>query len=126
MTNLLFSDFMTGLYDEPAEDPFMLYVCRDDEGKCLYVGISRSDVFGRWFYGSRAHVRQNIHGEWFGGSPIGKAVCEAMPKSVRTWHIELWGLEELRQKFHPKDGILDVEAKMIHELHPTLNRMCNA
>ena len=127
MLNLSFHEFMIG--DYPDQD-LHLYVVRT-YNEVLYVGISTSNIWNRWFSARNAHMVQVVGSSWIGNSAIGQAVCENMPESLE-WTIELWSLEDcagfLDDKMFSKGrlNIRDVEPLMIQKLLPKLNVIYNA
>ena len=126
---LSFLEFLSGEYPdkEYGEEPYQLYVVRK-KTQVLYVGISESNIWNRWFYGNRGHVQTNIYGELMGRSSVGNAVTE----EPQACSIELLTLSECieycRDISHFKINrcdIKDVEPAMIFKLKPTLNVIFN-
>jgi hypothetical protein len=126
MIELTFQDFHDQLYEN---NRFCLYVMKNGLGDVLYVGISNSDIWLRWF-GWGGHMTWDgkiIYGE----SPIGVKIENLLPDSL-LWKIQLWTLNdclEFCKKELPGDPsaitIHDIEPIMIQMLSPTLNATYN-
>lgn len=121
-----FEQFMSGDYEEEEHND--LYVLRNEEG-VLYVGISRNDIWDRWFSGWGSHMIRTIYGEWYPNSSVGEAVVTNMPASLK-WTIELWTREDcaafLGVDPTPYNMLSrNLEAKMINRLHASLNITCS-
>ena len=116
---LSFGKFIKGDYQLGHRNLYIVW-----RGKqALYIGISRTDIWGRWFgrggqshmYFSQKYSGTLEGGRWQGLSPIGIVIVNNQPASMR-WRIELryvpfmdrWDLEE-------------EEKKLIHEIHPLFN-----
>ncbi len=133
MIELTFYDFHEHYYDILEQQfpgvSYQLYVMKNGLGDVLYVGISRDDVWGRWFVG-RGHMcwDGNII---YGDSPIGVKIENHLPESLQ-WKIQLWTLSDCL-KFCasrlPDNGagmsIREIEPFMIQKLRPALNVMYN-
>ena len=126
---LPFLEFASGEYPdkEYGEDQYQLYVVRKNT-QVLYVGISESNIWNRWFNGGRGHVLINIYGEMIGRSSVGNSVVN----EPHLCSIELWTLSECIEycrsttsfKINRYD-IKDIEPIMIHKLKPKLNVIFN-
>ena len=82
--------------------------------QALYVGISRQNIWGRWFSrGGQEHIF-NSGGQWHAdfSSPIGKAIIHNRPASLR-WKIEL--------RYTPSRSLAAEEQELIQELRPLFN-----
>lgn len=75
--------------------------------QCLYVGISRSDIWNRWFGSLSPHI-YSLNNDSF-NSTIGKVISKNYPKSM-SWKIEMRYIEDkwlnteeinLIQKYRP-------------------------
>ena len=73
------------------EEGFRLYVLKNGFDDALYVGISRSNIWNRWFaFGG--------HMIWdgkriFGQTAVGQKIVDHLPDSL-NWKIQLWTLED--------------------------------
>ena len=90
MLDLTFAEFYGANYDDSHD--VGVYVVKN--GDALYVGMSSSNIWNRWFYGTfRSHMEQDVSGMWYGYSAIGRKIADNMPESW-NWHIELWRVED--------------------------------
>lgn len=126
MIELTFQHFHDHQY---LEDGFCLYVIKNRHATVLYVGISTSNIWERWFAfgGHMVWDGKVIYGE----SLIGVKIEDHLPDSLR-WKIQLWTLNDCIQfcsKELPNDTsmltIHDVEPIMIQKLSPALNVIYN-
>lgn len=127
MIDLKFSQFMSRRYDD-HDETHQLYVLQ--AAACvLYVGISRSDVWGRWFQMPTSHLFRVGKDRWRSNSEAGRAVLECYPES-KDWTIQLWtvddciqflGLESRLDIKRAQRDIFFVENLMINKLKPALN-----
>ena len=128
MLDLTFAEFYAAQYDDSHD--VGVYVVKN--GIPLYVGMSTSNVWSRWFYGTfRSHLEQDSTGQWFGYTPIGRKIAGNMPASWE-WRIELWRVEDCvsffaselkRLGFIPERvGIRAAEQLLMKHYQPTLNR----
>lgn len=126
MIELTFEQFHNQDY---RENRYELYVLKNGPGDVLYVGISKRNIWERWF-GWGGHMT------WdgkviFGESPIGVKVQDHLPESLK-WKIQLWTLrdclafcgDELRSVAY-EVAITDIEPLMIRKLSPALNATFN-
>ena len=133
MIELSFKKF----YDQDFDDDgYCLYVMKNGLGDILYVGISTTDIWGRWFDGT-GHI------PWsgtmrYGNSTIGEKIVNHLPDSL-NWKIQLWTLKDCLTfcemefpdsslKMSAGDynyTVRDVEARIIKKLSPALNRHLN-
>lgn len=89
-----------------------LYIVWKDK-LCLYVGISRAHIWGRWFASPNQHVRCT-NPEY--GSGIGQAIVRNMPAS-KNWTMELRYIDcDLRSWALEKS-----ERELIMQLRPLFN-----
>jgi hypothetical protein len=108
---MTFEKFAKGNFEAGHRNLYIVW-----RGKqALYVGISRDNIWSRWFAGARSHICINAGGHWIKGysSPIGQAIIRNRPTSMR-WKIEL------RHIAYPND-LHDAERQLIHDLHPLFN-----
>jgi hypothetical protein len=110
---MTFEEFM-GLEREPIHNLYIIW----DDNKALYVGISKSGVWGRWF-GRRGRMYK-IGQNWAAEDTIGQTVIKNFPASLK-WRVELryYGVlnnEDLRYN----------ESCLIGELHPSFNSTYNS
>lgn len=121
----------------PDDDDIELYIIKNKRD-CLYIGISKSNVWNRWFSGFGSHMFYDARERLCGNSRIGIEISDNFPESYK-WTVELWTLEdclrflnvpyehikEYRQYVRPgtriRFDIKDVEPKMIQKIHPKFN-----
>lgn len=117
MYTLSFKKFM-----EPENFPndrIELYVIRDGN-KVFYVGISKANVWNRWF-GGYGRMQKNIYGEWVTHDSISNAVLKNMPKSLK-WSVDLWVASECAIFLGSlSKDLMDIENQMIVALLPKIN-----
>ena len=89
MKTLTFRDFMNGNYDD---DDYSIYIVRDNSN-VLYIGISRGNVYNRWFSTDYCHISRFSNGAIRGNSIIGQAIANNLPISL-DWSIDLWRVED--------------------------------
>ena len=126
----------------PDDDDIELYVLRNSK-KILYIGISESNVWNRWF-GNRGRMYKNAGGHWNGSDTTSISIIQNMPASLR-WNIDLWtlkdclsflGIKYISKNDFPNDWcfypngfgrytIKDVEPKFIANLMPEYNGTYN-
>jgi hypothetical protein len=123
MRSIRFGDFLSGQSTDAPEE--VLYVLRSHV--CLYVGISRTGIWERWFDPDLGHIRGCMR---YGASAVGAYVLEHLPFSL-VWTIEFWTDRDCRQFLFP-DGryqcgskIEELESLMIKQLKPALNIIHN-
>lgn len=125
MIEITFKDFYE--YEYP-KDVFELYVMKNGLGDVLYVGISRSDIWNRWF-GWNGHIVGDVE-FMVGKSSVGQKIVDYLPDSW-SWKIQLWTLSDCVEfckdeiNPHGRYTIQMVEPFMIYKLHPVLNVICN-
>ena len=93
MIELSLREFHQQQYEEQQ---FCLYVVKDESEHILYVGISTSDIWERWF-GFGGHLTwdgDTIYGE----SAIGTRIENHLPGSLE-WKIQLWSLRDCLEFF---------------------------
>lgn len=120
-----FWKFAQGDYDDK---PCNLYIVWRGK-QALYVGISRDNIWNRWFLGSRSHMilftptdntgKQTGPVIWRGCSLIGQAIADNLPAS-KFWMIELRRVSE-PEKFSFGNHLKDTERELIRDLHPLFN-----
>ena len=125
MIEITFEDFHEHNFDEEG---FVVYVLKNGLDDALYVGISKKNIWSRWFaFGG--------HMIWdgkyiIGQSAVGQKIVDQLPDSLK-WKIQLWMLKDciefckdilppLRQY-----TIEFVEPFMIKKLSPILNGSFN-
>jgi len=126
MIELPFEDFHEHNYEDMG---FCLYVMKNGLDDILYVGISNSDVWERWFSwgGHMTWDGTVIYGE----SPIAIKIENYLPDSLH-WKIQLWTIQDCLEfcgKELPEATteiiIDDIEPIMIQKLSPALNATYN-
>ena len=120
MLDLTFAEFYAAEYDDSHD--VGVYVVKSDIP--LYVGMSTSNIWNRWFYGTfRSHLDEDTGGHWIGNSPVGRAIVRDFPQSL-DWRIELWRIEDCATFFNRPIERLDIRScehlLMIH-YRPKLN-----
>jgi hypothetical protein len=133
MIEIPFGQFMDGKFEDGGKGYELYIVKRYNE--ILYVGISRANIWNRWF-GGRGRIRKNAGGYWYSTDSIGSEIVENMPNSL-CWMIELWTQEDCKKLFaadiinkgyHSSDrcDITVYEPMMIAKLSPSFNRTYNS
>lgn len=122
-------DFLQFHEQKYREKRYELYLLKNGLGDILYIGISQSNVWERWF-GWGGHMMWDgtvIYGE----SPIGVKIENHLPDSLK-WKIQLWTLKECiefcRKELSDelsKVTIHDIEPIIIRKLSPALNATYN-
>jgi hypothetical protein len=121
---LTFDQFLRQKYQA---DRHNLYIVRTGK-QALYVGISRSDVWGRWFAGgekSHMYFAQKYSGtreggRWLGHSSIGQVVEFNFPRSLK-WKVELRHYSTFSWTNNEK--LEEAERRLIRELRPLFNEI---
>ncbi len=125
MKTLTFRDFMNGNYDD---DDYSIYIVRDNSN-VLYIGISRGNVYNRWFSTDYCHISRFSNGAIRGNSIIGQAIANNLPISL-DWSIDLWRVEDCIQLLgdnspckseYDNDALNKLERHLIKELNPIFN-----
>jgi len=125
MIEITFWNFYKQNYQDNG---FCLYAMKNGLGGTLYVGISKVDIWERWF-GGRGHVTWDEN-YISGNSSVGEKIVDHIPDSL-SWKIQLWTLndcleyckeEAIKRNSHT---IQDAERLMIRKLSPMLNRTYN-
>lgn len=113
---MTFERFFNADYDEGECN---LYIVWRNE-QALYVGISESNIWNRWFGNLSPHILINAGGHWRGdySSPIGAAVVCNRPASMQ-WIIELRYVPTVYTI--PRWDVKREEGKLIRELRPLFN-----
>jgi hypothetical protein len=130
MIKLAFSEFYKG---EFVDEGYELYIVRDLEESCMYIGISRKSVWDRWFGGINSHMELGADASLHGNTAIGEAIQRRFPDSW-SWMIELWTKEDccasLRNELNESDlrrlesqGIQAIETYLIKKVRPLYNFM---
>jgi hypothetical protein len=123
---LKFSEFISGTYDRRGER-HVVYVLIA-ESYVLYVGMSKANIWMRWFGQPASHMFQYSDKQWGYQSPAGEAVVRCLPDSL-NWTIELWTAgdctkflekDKSLERLNPND-IHELEWLLIDKLHPVLN-----
>ena len=109
MIELDFQQFHDQKY---REQRYELYMLKNGLGDILYIGISKNDVWQRWF-GWGGHMTWDgkvIYGE----SPVGVKIENHLPDSL-SWKIQLWTLTisrfEWYLQFESRKGHYSEESK---------------
>jgi len=91
MIEITFEDFLDHNFPEDGEESFELYVMKNGLGNVLYVGISRNNIWNRWFaFGG--HILWD--GKYvIGQSAVGQKIVDHLPDSLK-WKIKLWTIED--------------------------------
>ena len=87
INKLRFKDFADRNYKEKNE---CLYIIKDENKTILYIGISRWNIWSRWFGNYKCHFMENGDGRYMAISNIAGEIVRHLPKSM-DWIIELWG-----------------------------------
>jgi hypothetical protein len=130
MLDISFDEFQRGTY---KDGDYGLYVLSDG-AVMLYIGISESNVWNRWFSSRNSHMIKMANGRWIGNSSISQYVIAHMPES-KDYRIRLYTLEDLRSlwadeiiKRHvvpTRTDFRDFEALMIKRFQPLYNASLN-
>ena len=125
MDTLTFEKFMSG--DHPDDD-YSVYIVRDNT-EVLYIGISRDNIYDRWFTASYSHIIKFADGALMGRSTIGEVIVGNMPNSLQ-WSIDLLSIDDCIKLLGDKspckskydNNALDkLERYLISELNPLFN-----
>ena len=86
---LTFREFADGNWSEmdDRQDYYEMYVIRNNTN-VLYVGISESNIYNRWFSSPSCHMYKTQDG-FISFSSIGHEIKDNMPISF-DWIVELW------------------------------------
>src|ERR1043165_96031 len=110
---ITFSQFLERQYPQGKHNLYIIW-----HGKqALYVGISKSDVWGRWFTTSYSHM-YFAGGVWSGNSPIGTVIQRNFPKSLK-WKVELRHYST--SLWSSGEDLEAAEHRLIVELRPLFN-----
>ena len=115
MIELDFQQFHDQKYRERR---YELYILKNGLGDILYIGISKNDVWQRWF-GWGGHMTWDgkvIYGE----SPVGVKIENHLPDSL-SWKIQLWTLQDC-VNFCRNELPIDTLEITIHEIEPIIIR----
>jgi len=115
MIELDFQQFHDQKYREQG---YELYVLKNGLGGILYIGISKNDIWQRWF-GWGGHMTWDgkvIYGE----SPVGVKIENHLPDSL-NWKIQLWTLQDC-VNFCRNELPTDTLEITIHEIEPIIIR----
>jgi hypothetical protein len=113
--SLFFSQFLEANYKRDRHNLYIIW-----KGKqALYVGISKTDIWGRWFSGSYGHM-MFIHQtkRWIGNSSIGSVIERNFPKSLK-WKVELRRYSTF--SWTDNEKLEMAEQRLIRELRPLFN-----
>jgi len=108
---LTFDKFAKGDYDEGERNLYIVW----RRQQCLYVGVSRANIWNRWFSrGIQSHIF-NVGGHWRVdySSTMGRVIIRNLPASL-SWKIELR---------HITQDLREAEEKLIYQLRPLFNTM---
>jgi hypothetical protein len=85
--------------------------------QALYVGISRNNIWHRWFGQRDSHIYM-IDDQWIKdySSPIGSVIVYNRPASLK-WKIEL----QHYRTYLFDENLAEVEKGLIHKLRPLFN-----
>ena len=125
MIELTFEEFHEGNFHEEG---FALYVLKNGLDDTLYVGISRRNIWSRWFAFGGHMIWDGKH--LIGQSTVGQKIVDHLPDSL-NWKIQLWMLQdciEFCKDILPplqQYPIEFVEPFMIQKLAPILNGSYN-
>jgi len=111
-------DFLQFHEQQYRKRRYELYVLKNGLADILYIGISTSSIWERWF-GWGGHMLWNgkiIYGE----SPIGVKIENHLPDSL-NWKIQLWTLNDCI-KFCRKELPSHFSEVTIHEIEPIMIR----
>jgi len=122
MIELSFIQFHERQYPEKR---YKLYILKNGLGDILYIGISTTNIWERWFsWGGHLTWDGNVI---YGGSPIGVKIENHLPDSL-NWKIQLWTLKDCirfcGKELHGDTSMVtihDVEPIIIQKLSPALN-----
>ena len=115
MIELTFLQFHKQQY---RENGFELYVVTNGAGDVLYVGISKNNIWERWFgWGGHMMWDGNVI---YGESAIGVKIENHLPDSL-NWKIQLWTLEDCI-KFCTKELPAETSEITIHYMEPIMIR----
>lgn len=106
---MTFEEFIEGNF---PEDDYSLYIVWRG-AECLYIGISKDNIWNRWFSRNGCHIRMTDN-HMIGNSIIGREIVKNLPQSLQ-WTIELREYKNLHR----------AEIDLIRELRPTYNRTYN-
>lgn len=131
MIEITFEQFHNQEYVDVQEvDPpdYQLYVVKNGLGEVLYVGISKVDIWERWFGGAAGHMQVGSDGQPYGLSRIGKVIERRLP-AAWSWKIELWTEKDCRDFLmretnfgdHNTGTIETLEPLMIQRMEPLYN-----
>ena len=127
MLTLQFKDFFKGDYEEYiGNERYELYMIYESH-KCLYIGISNSNIWNRWFATRQSHCQMNIHNELFGKSSIGQYIADLYP-DFKNITITLLTVKQASEFFPQNDNIQtrqDLEPRLIQRFNPIKNRIYN-
>ena len=106
------------------KDNIVLYVVRNKKN-ILYVGMSRANVWNRWF-GYSGRITKNIYNELVYHDAISMMIVNGLPDSNK-WSIDLWTKEECASFLGCKsDDLRSVESELIASLLPKINVIGNS
>jgi len=111
-------DFIQFHEQQYREKRYELYVLKNGLGDILYIGISKNDIWQRWF-GWGGHMTWDgkvIYGQ----SPVGVKIENHLPDSL-NWKIQLWTLQDC-VKFCRNELPSDKLEITIHEIEPIIIR----
>ena len=137
MIKIRFEDFENANYNDDKED-YKIYLVRNANGEILYVGISRTSVWNRWF-GNFGRMQRAYNGEFIPSDSVSNEIYINLPLSL-NWTIELLtvrdGYDIISDEWRYPDipigdnykthWINEIEKLMIKKLKPKLNYTYNA
>jgi len=125
MDTLTFEKFMSGDY---PDDDYSIYIVRDN-AEVLYIGISRDNIYNRWFVADYSHITKFANGALRGDSTIGQVIVGNLPNSLQ-WSVDLLSIEDCIKLLGDKSpckseydnkALEKLERYLISELNPLFN-----
>jgi hypothetical protein len=92
MREMRFAEFRDGKWQETDDSGYGLYVIKNERG-IIYVGISNSGVWDRWFASNRSHIPSNIYSQRYAVTDVGFAIMDRRPQSddsMSERNVSLW------------------------------------
>lgn len=114
--------------DYPDDDDYSIYIVRDN-AEVLYIGISRDNIYNRWFSADYSHITKFADGTLRGDSTIGQVIVGNIPNSLQ-WSIDLLSIDDCIKLLGDKspckseydnNALEKLERYLIGELAPLFN-----
>jgi hypothetical protein len=131
MKSLTFKEFIDGKYVD--DDDYAIYIVKNN-ADVLYVGISRDNIYNRWFTAEHSHIVRTANGTAIrGNSAIGQAIVENLPKSLE-WTVILLTEAECIERLgdrspckseYDNNALTKLERYLISKLQPLFNATHN-